>query len=322
MLAAAAPGVTTADLDAVGRAVLRRPRRPLGAPARGRVPRRHLRERQRRGRPRHPVAVPGPARRRPGQRRRVRRARRLLGRHRRQRPGRPAESIDPVARRLLAATRQAQGEAMAAARAGRPLRHIGRAVERRARRRGFSVIANLCGHGVGGFLHEPPSVPSVEDPDDPRCCGRAWSWPSSRSCRPAPPWRSRTTTAGRCAPPTAACRPSSSTRSSSPRASPWSSPPSRDRPGRPVPSVTPRSRPGGTGLEPGVGQPGGGQLVEPVLDRHGFAPRIGCSSGRSRGNATVGSVEEVALAGEDHGQAQLVGPGDVASSRHRARRAG
>ena len=35
-----------------------------------------------------------------------------------------------------------------------PLRHIGRAVERSARRRGFSVIANLCGHGVGGFLHE------------------------------------------------------------------------------------------------------------------------------------------------------------------------
>ena len=55
---------------------------------------------------------------------------------------------------------------MNAARAGRPLRHLGRAVERTARRRGFSVIANLCGHGVGGFLHEPPSVPSIEDPTD------------------------------------------------------------------------------------------------------------------------------------------------------------
>jgi methionyl aminopeptidase len=28
------------------------------------------------------------------------------------------------------------------------------------------VIANLCGHGVGAFLHEPPQVPSVEDPRD------------------------------------------------------------------------------------------------------------------------------------------------------------
>jgi methionyl aminopeptidase len=26
------------------------------------------------------------------------------------------------------------------------------------------VIANLCGHGVGGSLHEAPSVPSVDDP--------------------------------------------------------------------------------------------------------------------------------------------------------------
>jgi methionyl aminopeptidase len=79
----------------------------------------------------------------------------------------PPESIDPVARGLVAATREAQGAAMNAARAGRPLRHIGRAVERTARRRGFSVITNLCGHGVGGFLHEAPSVPSVEDPGDP-----------------------------------------------------------------------------------------------------------------------------------------------------------
>ncbi|MGH9232551.1 MAG: M24 family metallopeptidase, partial [Acidimicrobiales bacterium] len=52
------------------------------------------------------------------------------------------------------------------ARAGRPLRHIGRAVQRCAHRRGFTVIANLCGHGVGGFLHEEPSVPSIEDPSD------------------------------------------------------------------------------------------------------------------------------------------------------------
>ena len=74
----------------------------------------------------------------------------------------PADAIDPVARRLVEATRAAQADAMTAARAGRPLRHIGRAVERRARRHGFRVIANLCGHGVGGSLHEAPSVPSIE----------------------------------------------------------------------------------------------------------------------------------------------------------------
>ena len=50
---------------------------------------------------------------------------------------------------------------MAVARAGKPVRHIGRAVERRAARDGFGIIANLCGHGVGRFIHEEPSVPNT-----------------------------------------------------------------------------------------------------------------------------------------------------------------
>jgi methionyl aminopeptidase len=78
----------------------------------------------------------------------------------------PVGRVDPIARRLVEATRLAQGDAMNAARAGRPIRHIGRAVQRRARQRGFSVITNLCGHGVGASLHEAPSVSSVEDPED------------------------------------------------------------------------------------------------------------------------------------------------------------
>lgn len=79
----------------------------------------------------------------------------------------PVGEASPRAVRLVEATRQAQRDAMAAARAGRPLRHVGRAVQRRARREGFTVLANLNGHGVGGYLHEPPSVPGVEDPSDP-----------------------------------------------------------------------------------------------------------------------------------------------------------
>lgn len=75
-------------------------------------------------------------------------------------------TVTPVARRLLDATRHANRDALAAARAGRPLRNIGRAVERRARRHGFSVVANLCGHSTGRDLWEPPSVPGIEDPDD------------------------------------------------------------------------------------------------------------------------------------------------------------
>lgn len=63
---------------------------------------------------------------------------------------------------LLAVTRQAQQDAMAAAVTGAPLGRIGRAVERRARRHGFTVLHDLCGHGVGRSIHEPPQVSSVE----------------------------------------------------------------------------------------------------------------------------------------------------------------
>lgn len=78
----------------------------------------------------------------------------------------PVGQVSAEARRLLESTRLAQQDAMAAARAGAPLRNIGRAVQRRARRHGFSVITNLCGHGVGGGLHEEPTVPSIDNPAD------------------------------------------------------------------------------------------------------------------------------------------------------------
>ena len=74
--------------------------------------------------------------------------------------------VSLTARRLLDATRLANRDALAAARAGEPLRHIGRAVQRRARRHGFSVIENLQGHGTGRDLWERPSVPGIEDRRD------------------------------------------------------------------------------------------------------------------------------------------------------------
>jgi len=67
---------------------------------------------------------------------------------------------------LLEATKGAQRDATNRVKAGRPIRHLARAVEQRARKHRFNVIANLNGHGVGRFIHEEPSVPSVEDPRD------------------------------------------------------------------------------------------------------------------------------------------------------------
>ena len=72
-------------------------------------------------------------------------------------------SVSPVDSRLLDATRLAQRDAMNAAQPGARLRDLGRAVQRRARRHGFRVIANLNGHGIGRGLHEAPSVPSIDN---------------------------------------------------------------------------------------------------------------------------------------------------------------
>jgi methionyl aminopeptidase len=35
--------------------------------------------------------------------------------------------------------------------------NVGGIIEREAKKRGFQVIKNLCGHGIGRKLHEPPT---------------------------------------------------------------------------------------------------------------------------------------------------------------------
>ncbi len=69
-----------------------------------------------------------------------------------------------VARRLVACSHAAFRAALGQARAGRPVRAIGRAVDAETRRRGFRVVRELCGHGVGRSVHEDPEVPNFEDP--------------------------------------------------------------------------------------------------------------------------------------------------------------
>jgi len=55
-------------------------------------------------------------------------------------------------------------QSLTAARAGNSVREIGRAVEREVRRRGFHIIRELGGHGIGHTIHEDPSVPNFPDP--------------------------------------------------------------------------------------------------------------------------------------------------------------
>jgi methionyl aminopeptidase len=65
---------------------------------------------------------------------------------------------------LARCAEQAFRQGLVAARAGNSVREIGRAVEREVRRRGFHVIRELGGHGVGHTIHEEPSVPNFADP--------------------------------------------------------------------------------------------------------------------------------------------------------------
>ena len=101
-----------------------------------------LRERQRRGGPRHPVTAPRP---RDGDLVNVDVSAELDGYWADTGASAASAASRTTARRLLDATRLANRDALDAARAGQPLRHIGRAVQRRARRHGFSVIENLRG---------------------------------------------------------------------------------------------------------------------------------------------------------------------------------
>jgi methionyl aminopeptidase len=62
----------------------------------------------------------------------------------------------PEIHKLIEATRAALAKAVNAARAGSPLNEIGRAIQREANRQGFNVIHELTGHGIGRGLHEEP----------------------------------------------------------------------------------------------------------------------------------------------------------------------
>lgn len=63
----------------------------------------------------------------------------------------------PEAEKLLEATKATLWKVLHhAARAGRPLNEIGRTVQTEARKRGFHPIVDLTGHGIGHKLHEEP----------------------------------------------------------------------------------------------------------------------------------------------------------------------
>lgn len=77
----------------------------------------------------------------------------------------PIPPVPPLKQQLCVGTQAALKSAINAAKAGRPLNAIGKAVESEARRRGFTILRDMCGHGVGRGLHEAPrAVPMYDEP--------------------------------------------------------------------------------------------------------------------------------------------------------------
>lgn len=66
--------------------------------------------------------------------------------------------VSPVARRLVDETYQAMWKGIHAVKPGATLGDIGHAIQQHARDKGYSVVREYCGHGIGQEMHEGPQV--------------------------------------------------------------------------------------------------------------------------------------------------------------------
>ena len=75
-----------------------------------------------------------------------------------------AGKVSAEAQALMDATRESLYEGIKMATAGNRVGDIGAAVQRYVEMRGYSVVRQFVGHGVGTNLHEDPSVPNFGTP--------------------------------------------------------------------------------------------------------------------------------------------------------------
>jgi len=75
----------------------------------------------------------------------------------------PVGTVDAAARKLIAVTEESLYAGIKSAKGGKHVGDIGFAVERVAKANSFSVVEDLCGHGVGYKVHEDPYIPNYGD---------------------------------------------------------------------------------------------------------------------------------------------------------------
>ena len=70
--------------------------------------------------------------------------------------------ISKEAKELIRVTRESFFEGIKYAKEGNYLFEISSAIGKYARERGYGVVRDLCGHGIGANLHESPEIPNYE----------------------------------------------------------------------------------------------------------------------------------------------------------------
>lgn len=68
--------------------------------------------------------------------------------------------ISDEKKKLLEVTEKSLQSGIEQARSGNKIHDISAAVQEYVEQNGFSIVRDLCGHGVGKFLHEDPAVPN------------------------------------------------------------------------------------------------------------------------------------------------------------------
>ncbi len=72
--------------------------------------------------------------------------------------------VSPEAERLVKTTQEALNAAIEVCRPGYRVSDIGHVIQTYCEERGFSVVRDLVGHGIGRKLHEDPQVPNYGSP--------------------------------------------------------------------------------------------------------------------------------------------------------------
>lgn len=72
----------------------------------------------------------------------------------------PIGEIDPKTAALLRVTKESLYKGIEAAKAGKRIGDISNAVQTYCEHHGYSVVREMCGHGIGKSMHEDPEVPN------------------------------------------------------------------------------------------------------------------------------------------------------------------